>query len=286
MIGKNHPFLTLDVFSDQPFGGNPLAVFPEGDSVPAEWMQAIAQEFNLSETVFIMSGTDGADADIRIFTPQTELPFAGHPTVGAAFALHWAGALSEGGRLRVTAGLIETRIEGEVVTITAPELARRVDGPLPTREEISGAVGLEVDDIVVSDRSPAICSSGTPLFFVEVSGKDALQRARPGDIPAEPGGGALVALDDLSNGIVHMRVFAPRFGILEDPATGGAAAALPAFLQLLGHDVRQFTIHQGDFMGRPSRIEVGVFAADGQGLRTAISGRAVKMTEGQLILPV
>ena len=285
MTAQTHPFVTLDVFNDQPFGGNPLAVFPEGHQVPGERMQAIAQEFNLSETVFVLPGTDGADADLRIFTPQKELPFAGHPTVGTALALYWAGKLGARGQFRVQAGLIEIRIEDERATIIAPELARRIEGDLPSAEQIADAVGLDAGDIVTSNASPAICSSGTPLFFVQVSGKAALQRAVSGDIPAEPGGGALVALDDLSDGIVYVRVFAPRFGISEDPATGGAAAALPAFLKLLGHDVRRFTIHQGEFMGRPSFIDVEVLSAEEHGLRTAISGRAVIMSRGQLILP-
>lgn len=285
MTGRNHPFLTLDVFTDRPFGGNPLAVFPEGHKVAAEAMQAIAREFNLSETVFILPGTDGADADIRIFTPQTELPFAGHPTVGAAFALHWAKTLDEKGKLRVKAGLVDVRFSGERVMITAPGLAHSLDGEIPSAEVIAAAVGLQADDILASDASPSICSSGTPLLFVQVSGKADLERARPGDIPAEPGGCALVALDDLKNGIVHMRFFAPRFGIPEDPATGAAAAALPAFLRGLGHHDRQFTIHQGDFMGRPSRIGVEVLEEEPGGLRTAISGKAIKMTEGQLMLP-
>lgn len=276
-------FITLDVFTDQPFGGNPLAVFPDAAGINDAQMQAIAREFNLSETVFILPGSDGADATLRIFTPTFEMPFAGHPTVGSALILFLEDRIGATATLNVKAGAMAITVADGVATITAPQPARTVDSPAPDAAAVASALGLQSGDVLAGDRSPIICSAGVNFLISRAVDRAALARARPGTPDGDTVGTVLIALDDLSENIVHMRMFAPEVGVIEDPATGSAAAALPAYLRHMGLERPAFLIHQGDDMGRPSRITVTV-TTDDDGDHVQVGGGGCVMSEGEFIL--
>jgi len=276
-------FITLDVFTDQPFGGNPLAVFPDAAGINDAQMQAIAREFNLSETVFILPGTDGADATLRIFTPTFEMPFAGHPTVGSALILYLEDRIGATATLNVKAGAMAITVADGVATITAPQPARTVDSPAPDAAAVASALGLQSGDVLAGDQSPIICSAGVNFLISRAVDRAALARARPGTPDGDTVGTVLIALDDLSENIVHMRMFAPEVGVIEDPATGSAAAALPAYLRHMGLERPAFLVHQGDDMGRPSRIAVTV-TTDDHGDHVQVGGSGCVMSEGEFIL--
>jgi trans-2,3-dihydro-3-hydroxyanthranilate isomerase len=276
-------FVTLDVFTDQPFGGNPLAVFPEAEGIDDAQMQAIAREFNLSETVFILPGTGGADANLRIFTPAFEMPFAGHPTVGSCLILAGEGRIGATATLSVKAGMMAITVADGVATITAPQPARTVASPAPDADSVASALGLQAGDVEAGDRAPINCSAGANFLFACAASRDVLARAQPGSPDGDTVGTTLVALGDLSGGIAHMRTFAPGAGIAEDPATGSAAAALPAYLRHMGLEQSAFVIHQGDDMGRPSRITVTVITDDA-GDHVSVGGSGHIMSEGEFIL--
>ena len=278
-----HRFVTLDVFTDQPFGGNPLAVFPEATGIGDEQMQAIAKEFNLSETVFILPGTDGADANLRIFTPAFEMPFAGHPTVGSALVLARENRIGATATLNVKSGPMAITVADGVATITAPRPAHTVTSPAPDAVAVASALGLESGDVLAGNQSPIICSAGVKFLFACVVDRAALARARPGTPDGDTVGTALLALDESAENIIHVRMFAPDAGVAEDPATGSAAAALPAYLRHMGLEKPAFLVHQGDDMGRPSRITVTV-TTDDDGDHVSVGGCGCVMSEGEFLL--
>ncbi len=277
-------YITLDVFTDRPFGGNPLAVFPEAEGIDDRGMQAIAREFNLSETVFVLPGSDGVDANLRIFTPVFEMPFAGHPIVGASHVLSKEERIGAEATLGVKAGEVAVRIRGDEARITAPQPPRVLDGPAPGASDVASAVGLNGGDVLADGKSPTICSAGAEFLFACVASREALSRAVPGQVDHKVVGIALVALDDLSDGIVHMRMFAPSAGVPEDPATGSAASALPAYLRHMGLERSDFVVHQGEDMGRPSFINVSVATDAASTQRVQVGGGAVIMSEGAFLL--
>ena len=277
-------FITLDVFTDQAFGGNPLAVFPQATGIGDGQMQAIAREFNLSETVFILPGSDGADADLRIFTPTFEMPFAGHPTVGSALILAREERIGATATLNVKAGSMAITVADGVATITAPQPAHTVDSPAPDAAAVASALGLNSGDVLAGDQSPIICSAGVNFLYACVVDRATLSRAQPGMLGGDHVGIVLVALDDLAAGVIHVRMFAPEAGVIEDPATGSAAAALPAYLRRMGLERPAFVVHQGDDMGRPSRIAVTVTTDDAGGDRVQVGGGGCVMSEGEFFL--
>ncbi len=281
---QRYRFITLDVFTDRPFGGNPLAVFPEAAGIDDQQMQLIAREFNLSETVFILAGTNGADANLRIFTPAFEMPFAGHPTVGACLILALEGRIGGSATLGVKAGMMAIAVADGVATITAPQPARSIASPAPDADSVASALGLASGEVLTGDQSPLICTAGVNFLFASAANREILARAKPGSPGGDTVGTALVALDDLAHGAVHMRMFAPAAGVPEDPATGSAAAALPAYLRHMGLEKPAFVIHQGDDMGRPSRIAVTVTTDDSGADSVQVGGSGQVMSEGEFIL--
>ena len=291
-----YDFLTLDVFTDRPFTGNPLAVFPQADAIPDDLLPKIAAEFNLSETVFIRKAqASEAVASLRIFTPKAELPFAGHPTIGATIVLA-AGlppVLAHAGFLIETrAGLVQASAQTGAIG------SARIRSPLlPSAQAISGspnlaqAIDLKPDDIVQGAFAPAIFGVGVPFTFIAVKDQAALSRAKVNSghwdqvFDGSPAPKTYIfTMPDWSGSIIHARMFAPTLGVAEDPATGSAASALAGLLvraQALGAGDHQWLIHQGEDMGRPSQITLS--AAIGQtGLSAVyIEGQAVKMQQGQ-----
>ncbi|MDJ1158550.1 PhzF family phenazine biosynthesis protein [Chelatococcus sp. SYSU_G07232] len=297
-------FFTLDVFTGQALAGNPLAVVLDGQGLGDAGMQAIAREFNLSETVFVLPPEDQHQrASIRIFTPTTELPFAGHPTVGTAVLLglldHGArhGALAFG--LEEKVGLVPcaVEIEGEgrgQATFTLPRLPERV-GELGEVADIAAALDLSPDDIGFDNHVPARYSAGVPYALVPLSGRDALDRAkrRPSLWAAAFGDGPranafLYCREPVDAAhAFHARMFAPDLGTGEDPATGSAVAAFAGAIRDFDRPVdgeHALVIEQGYVMGRPSQIALTLTISGGKLVKASIGGRAVVVSEGALFL--
>jgi trans-2,3-dihydro-3-hydroxyanthranilate isomerase len=291
-----YPFVTLDVFTHQRFGGNPLAVFTDARGLSGADMQKLAREFNLSETTFVLPPEDHAHtARVRIFTPHDEMPFAGHPTVGTGFVLAQMGRDVDGAlTLEVPAGLVEVRItrdsagEADGGVISAPRPLTLGRG-LPV-ETAAACASLSPADIITTGHAPVEASVGVPFFFAEVTG-DALTRATP-DLAAfrsavnrQPDLGELAlhlyARDGAS---VRTRMFAPLGGIIEDPATGSANATLSALLVSLSDaESQSFDIVQGVEMGRPSRL-AGAARRAPDGIRATIGGGCVMVLRGEAVL--
>ena len=301
-------FATLDVFTDTPLAGNPLAVVLDSEGLDGAAMQAIAREFNLSETVFVLPPEEARHrARLRIFTPARELPFAGHPTVGTAVLLalrdraeRQAAALADAAAfgLEEEIGIVSCAVEGAAdgtsgrARFKLPVLPRYL-GEAAARDAIAEALGLRSSEIGFNRHLPSRHGAGPAFTFVPLASHDALDRARLDSGRFErlfPDGSTdalyLYALDP--EGIGHRyqaRMFAPHLGVAEDPATGSAAAAFAGVLmqfEPLGEGTHDVLIRQGVAMGRPSTIDLQLVIAEG-GLRSVeIGGHAVVVSEGTL----
>ena len=285
-------FVTVDVFTDRRFGGNPLAVIPNAEGLTTAQMQAIANEFNLSETTFVLPPKDPAHtAEVRIFTPYYEMPFAGHPNVGTGWVLARQG-LAKNGLLRFEeiAGLVEVRVEAGLVTIAAPQ-------PLSLGEEmpvdlLAACVGLHDEDVVVAAHRPVLASVGNSFVIAEVTAA-ALAKASP-DVgkfrtaaQAYKAAGAnrlpfyLYAHEGEG---LRTRMFSPLSGTVEDAATGSAATPLAALLLSLGaHTEKRYDIVQGVEMGRPSRL-LATAQRTADGIRASVGGHCVPVLKGEISL--
>jgi trans-2,3-dihydro-3-hydroxyanthranilate isomerase len=304
-------YVTADVFTDQMFGGNPLAVVLDAEGLSTMQMQAIALEFNYSETTFVLPpGNRAHTAKVRIFTPRTEVPFAGHPNVGTAFVLARespsaaAAAASADGIFvfEEGAGLVPLtllREHGATVgaELRAPEaLSRR---SFVSREVAAACLSLDPRDIAMQVHAPQIISVGLPFLVVELGSRDALRRSTP-NVAAHA---ALLPLDGADaifaywrerdqphasdEAVLHARTFSPLDGIVEDPATGSACAATIALVATIDsdrHGERAWRIHQGVDMGRPSLLLGRTAVHEGAVTATHIGGRCVAVLEGSLVL--
>ena len=296
-----HDFVTLDVFTNQPFGGNPLAVFPDGRGLDSETMQAIATEFNLSETVFLLPAPEGSNAiaTVRIFTPVAELPFAGHPNVGAAFYVASNGGIfgreaGDGFIFDEKAGPVECFVErsGDALqtSIAAPQplsLGAEIDV-----ETVAACATLDPSAIATETHRPVYASVGLPFVTAQLKSLEDLARAKPASgafaqaIERHHPEDNLFSLhlyvrDPAAPSRIRTRMFAPLSNIPEDPATGSAAAALAALLATfdgLDRDQR-YEITQGVEMGRTSDI-----VATASGGRARVGGPCVPMQRGTLTL--
>ena len=281
-------YLASDVFTDTPFGGNPLAVIPDATTLPDAQLQSIAREFNFSETTFVYPPDDPAhDARVRIFTPTMEIPFAGHPTVGTALALHALDRVEDDLVFELGVGPIPVTIRDGVARFTTNVPLRTWPGPSP--RTVAGSIGLDISQVRVDRHAPIIASVGLPFALAELADADALASAVPNTDafrafdPHWPTDTHYDLLVYTRNGTrIDARMFAPLDGIPEDPATGSAAAALSSFLGQLDGISQTSRISQGVAMGRPSRIEAEVTVENGAPVEVAISGRAVKVMDGQL----
>ncbi len=299
-------FYTLDVFTGQALAGNPLAVVLDAQGLDGGRMQAIAGEFNLSETVFVAApAVVGHRASIRIFTPGREVPFAGHPTVGTAVLL---GLLDQQGRIGTVDFVLEEQIglvpcvvkvlgpELGHAAFTLPRLPQRV-GSLPDKATLARGLGLEEADIGFARHEPGVYSAGNPFRCVPLRSREAVTRARP---QGDAFGRAFnVEGDGFTNAFVycaepldpahgfHARMFAPSVGVPEDPATGSAAAAFAGVFmdfEKPADGSHTFVIEQGDAMGRPSRITVSLDVSEGRLRQARIGGEAVIVSEGRLLV--
>lgn len=291
------PYLIADVFTDTALAGNPLAVFPDAQSLSAETMQKIAVEMHLSETIFVLPPEEAAHtARVRIFTPAQELGFAGHPTVGVAIALASLGRIPtpEGESMLVLeegVGPVPVRLtvrDGRPVSaqLTAAEAPSFLAAP--PEPEIAAMIGLESEDIA---PGAAIASCGSPFLCVALTSREALARAR-GDaqaMAALPGYGArgIYLFYPQTAGHLHARMFGRALGILEDPATGSAAVALGGLLASRAPartGLLRWTIEQGADMGRPSRLELEAEKRDGMITAVRVGGGAVILARGEVLL--
>lgn len=299
-------YITLDVFTATPFGGNQLAVFPDATGIPEEWLLPITREFNFSEVTFVYPPKDPAHTRrVRIFTPAEEMPFAGHPTVGTSAAL----ALVEGalggaptGRLTLELGVgptpVDVRIESpelawaELAVVKAPEF-----GPAtPTLNTLAEILSLDAKDLIGGALSPQNVSCGIPFLLVPVKSIDALQRARvrldrwDETLRSAWAPEIFVAAKDPEHGETawRTRMFAPGLGLSEDPATGAATAAFAGWLALKDNRADaelRWTLRQGVEMGRPSLLEARATKQGSALTSLHIAGHAVLTGEGRLRLP-
>jgi trans-2,3-dihydro-3-hydroxyanthranilate isomerase len=300
-------FITVDVFTDRQFGGNPLAVVIDAGGLSSRQMQAIAAEFNLAETTFVLPPRDAAHtAQVRIFTPRAEMPFAGHPNVGTAFVLAREGQCHGrpiGGEAMVFeegAGLVRMELVRQGATVIGASLAAPqplVVGDAVAPEIVAQACSIAVDDIETRHHQPCIASCGAPLLFVELRDRRALAEAQPRadvfarHLPRDRITGihlyVQAAEADRSGAAIQCRMFAPLHGIPEDPATGAANVALIGLLaQLRPEPDLQLAkkIAQGVDMGRPSLLEARADKTAGLVTATYIGGACVTVMRGVLDL--
>lgn len=310
-------FYTLDVFSDRPFGGNPLAVFPDALGLTSEQMQAITRELNLSETVFVLPPqTPQGTRQVRIFTPGQEVDFAGHPTVGTGFLLMALGLVPWTGD-RTTLILEEGIGPVPVVVQRSPETAALPPGDparnLPSFSQLSAAqppqpvplspalqdnpallaplLSLEPEDLWLETAPPLGFSCGLPFLYVSVVDRSALGRIRLNLTlweqylapSATPHVYALCWDPEHPGAQIRSRMFAPALGITEDPATGSAATALAGYLAATrpqGDGTWTWVIEQGCDLGRPSLLYGEADQHQGEIAAVRVGGRSVLISEG------
>jgi trans-2,3-dihydro-3-hydroxyanthranilate isomerase len=310
---REYRFIQVDVFTDAPFGGNPLAVFPEAEGLTTDEMQRLAREMNLSETTFVLPPqTPGADFKVRIFTPAAELPFAGHPVVGT----HWA--LAHLGRVDLREPVTQVRFElgvgvlpadlhvagGQVERIVMTQDRPTFHAVLEDVTDLAAGLGLPPEAITATGLPVQVVSTGVPQMMVPVRSLAEVQALNAGrlNVPALDRACRAVGTrcvmvftfeTEHPEATVHVRVFAPLLGVPEDPATGSANGALGAYL--VHHRavpvaeptaVAGPTVHilseQGAEIGRPGRLYVEVDRRGGETTAVRVGGQVVPVAEGTL----
>lgn len=292
----------VDVFTDRPLTGNPLAVVLDADDLSDAAMQAIAREFNLSETVFVLAPRDAANtARLRIFTPKVELPFAGHPTVGAAVLLAQtrAGDFLASTDVRVVLeeniGLVTCDVRGggdvSTATFALPRMPTVLPHVLPP-SAVAEALGLARGDIGFDGHEPSVFEAGVAFCFVPVADARAIAKAKPAvgfETVFETTGAAKAYLYTRESAAMahdfHARMFGGGLGVAEDPATGAAVAAFAGVLAAfegLRDGSHRVTIEQGYEMKRPSLLTLIVEMAAGKLAAASLSGAAVRIADGML----
>jgi trans-2,3-dihydro-3-hydroxyanthranilate isomerase len=304
---KTYRFIQVDVFTDQPFGGNPLAVFPEAEGLTTEEMQHLAAEMNLSETTFVLPPrAPEADFRVRIFTPRKELPLAGHPVVGT----HWV--LAHLGRVRLHEPVTQVRFELAVGVLPADLHVRagRVEQVVMTQDrpaflamlhdlaDLADGLGLPPEAITETKLPVQVVSTGLPQMIVPIRSLAEVQSLDAGRLN-------VAALDRACRAVgtdcvmvftfeterpetaVHVRMFAPMLGIPEDPATGIANGALGAYLVHhravpVGGPTVHLLSEQGAEIGRPSILTIEVGTAGGDASIVRVGGQVVPMAEGTI----
>ena len=292
-------YITVDVFTDRAFGGNPLAVVLDAQGLSTAQMQAIATEFNYSETTFVLPPQDPAhDAQVRIFTVRHELPFAGHPNVGTAFVLATQAATPPARLLfEEKAGLVPVEIlteKGRVVAaeLTAPQPLKRLTQL--SGEQAAACLSLSASDVKTDRHPPQIASVGLPFLMVELASRDALRRAKPDaaafakTLPID-GNDAIyfytreVPASEMPLDLQARMLHPGASGLCEDPATGSATAAAAALLADLATQRDgefKLRIGQGVDMGRPSLLLTRVRKENGAVVSAHVGGACVEMMEG------
>jgi trans-2,3-dihydro-3-hydroxyanthranilate isomerase len=298
------PYHVLDVFTEERFGGNPLAVVLDADGLDGARMQQIAREFNLSETVFVLAPEQPTHtARVRIFTPLSELPFAGHPTVGTGALLAALGAPEPSGRrdalivLEEGIGIVRVgvRLRPDAAAhaeFDAPKLPAEA-GTLPPADRLAAALGLIPSEIGFENHRPTKYGAGLAFAFVPVISLDAIGKARvaashwDGALQGQGLAGAFLYCRQTVHtaSSFHARMFAPDSGIAEDPATGSAAVAFAGAVHrfdALPDGTHKRVIEQGYEMGRPSAIALTIEVEQGKLATVRVGGHAVRVAEGRI----
>jgi trans-2,3-dihydro-3-hydroxyanthranilate isomerase len=302
---KEYRFVQVDVFTDAPFGGNPLAVFPDAQGLTTMEMQRIAQEMNLSETTFVRPPqAPNADFHVRIFTPVKELPFAGHPVVGTHWVLAHLGRvpLREPvthvtfelgvGVLPADLHVIDGRVDRVVMTQDRPTFHAQLDD----LGDLSSGLGLPPQAITETGLPVQVVSTGVPQMMVPVRSLEEVQRLDAGELNVTALNRACRAVGtecvmvftfetEHPESTVHVRMFAPLLGVREDPATGSANGALGAYLVRHAAVPRiEPTVHviseQGAELSRPSRLYLEVDHIDGEPTAVRVGGQVTPLIEG------
>ncbi len=298
------PYHLLDVFTETPLTGNPLAVVPEADGLDFSQMQAIAREFNLSETVFVLAPRDSIHtARLRIFTPNQELPFAGHPTIGAACLIAFLHAPDmigvqplglvleeEIGPVACEVSRYRGSIRARFVSPQTPKILRA----LADKEKIAAALGLAVAELGFDAHEPVIASAGLDFAFIPVADLAALNRLAPKFGAFHEAFGmerpAVCVYSRETSDLAHhvqARVLVPGHGAIEDPATGSAACAFGAVASAFERPEdgdHTIVIEQGFAIGRPSLIALTMQVSGGQLTQASVGGACVKVGEGFLTI--
>ncbi|HKS99508.1 MAG TPA: PhzF family phenazine biosynthesis protein [Rugosimonospora sp.] len=282
------PYEVVDVFTDRPFTGNPLAVVFDAESLSVDQFQAIAREFRLPETVFVLKpAVSDATYRARIFTPETELPFAGHPSVGAAVTYCRREGLPPGELVQECgAGLLPIQVyEGGKARLTGgtPTVGPELD-PAP----LLRCVGLTVDDF--AGPAPRVAGCGLEFPYLPVHA-DAVGRAAGDPTVARAEGVTQISVLhwDAVTATAHARVFCPGLGVPEDPATGSAALGLGVWLVtsglLGGSGDFAYQVRQGAELHRPSTLDCTVTAAGGRAVSATVAGHVVPVASGRISVP-
>lgn len=298
-------YLTADVFTDVPFGGNQLAIFPDARGIPEARLLDVTREFNYSETTFVYPPADPKHTrQVRIFTPGGEVPFAGHPTVGTAHALAATGEIALTGEttrivLEEKVGLVPVAIRAKggkpvFAQLSVAQLPQ-IGAPPPSREALAATLCLDVNELLGEDWSPKVMSCGLPFLFVPLRDRASVARAR---IRSDAWESAFAGMDtkeifvfapggDRAGSDYHARMFAPGLNVAEDPATGSANAALAGYLAARDPASRRdgtlrWVVEQGFEMGRPSMLEVEADVAAGAVTAVRVGGASVLVCDGTM----
>jgi trans-2,3-dihydro-3-hydroxyanthranilate isomerase len=281
------PYKVYDVFTDTPFGGNQLAVFPDATGIPEDKLQQITREFNFSEVTFVYPPSDPANtAKVRIFTPTMEVDFAGHPTIGTAVALSELG--HQGPMvLELGVGPIACTVSGKTASFTTSAPLEII--AKPEIDLVAAAIGVPVDAIDTTTHVPTQATLGLGFVLAALKTRADLAKCQPNAEAFRIGAqkypiGLDFAIFAYVQGGEHIdaRMFAPLDNTYEDPATGSASATLTALLSQIAGTPLSFNILQGEDMGRPSRIKAR--ALPGNPMPIQITGDAVLIMEGNFAI--
>ncbi len=281
-MSELHPYVLLDVFTDAPLQGNQLAVFTDAQDISAQRMQQLARELNLSETVFLLPGAHGADARVRIFTPLVELPFAGHPVLGAAIVL-----AAQLGRAAVTLetgeGPVPVTLSGGGDDAPAGSMSQPIPSwsPFERRRELLGALGVDGSSLPIE-----VYNNGPRHVLVSLADETAVSELAPDMRSLAELGELLVSCFAGAGSQWKTRMFAPGLGVPEDPATGSAAGPLAVHLARharidFGQEIE---IRQGAEISRPSLLRARADGSAGRIERVQVGGSARIVARGQFAL--
>ena len=283
---RDYQFRIVNVFAEERLGGNPLAVIEDGRGLDDMTMQAIALQFNLSETTFILPSAS-ADARVRIFTPTFEMPFAGHPTLGSAHVVRELAGAGDAVTLEMIAGTVPVTADGDRWTLQAnPPRTRQVDA---ARRDVAAMLGLAESDL----GAPSLwVDTGSEQLVIPLASADAVQRCAPdaarlaahGSVALAGGGQRSMAYVWAVDGPgrILCRFFFPKHGaVVEDPGTGSACANLGGWLVATHASLPQsFALRQGEAVGRPCHLGLHVDAAS----RIFVSGQVIELGRGKIQL--
>jgi trans-2,3-dihydro-3-hydroxyanthranilate isomerase len=299
---REYRFVQVDVFTGEIFGGNPLAVYPNAEGLSREEMQRIAREMNLSETTFVLSPNSfEADFKVRIFTPQREIPFAGHPVIGTCFVLGDEGRIGpkEGKRVtRLELGLGVFPVEvvflgGEPVLVKMEQRSPEFLGAYDEVELLARLLSLPLEKLDLLKGPAEVVSTGLPFLIIPLTSQRALSQAKINpsilETVAQELDTSLVApftMEGMEGNRIRARVFAPFHGVPEDPATGSAAGCFGAYLVrhglIRGEPLTSVEIEQGMEVRRPSMIQVELAVEEKTIKRVWVAGSVVRVLEGTI----